>query len=154
VIRIYAAIALFAAIVAGGWYMRHEAFQRGYESAERTLTAQYNAKLMQAQAEAREAETRMAANANAAAIAYEKGKQDAQATADRVVADLQRGTLRLRREWQQCAARSVSQAATPASQPDAAPDGIERRASRIVRAADTCAEQVKGLQDYIRGITQ
>ena len=112
-IRIYAALALLAALVAGGWYMRHEAYQQGYESAERTLTAQYNGALIQAQAEAREAETRMAANANAAAIAYEKGKQDGKAAADSLRADRDAGRIVLRDKFRCPAAAPVPGTANP-----------------------------------------
>ena len=81
--------------------------------------------------------------------AYEKGKADAQAAAERVAADLRAGNLQLRDRWQGCQAR-LSGAAIAAGEPDAAARDREESAGRIVRAAAECDAQVRGLQALIR----
>lgn len=81
------------------------------------------------------------------AAEYEQDKIDAQAAADRVVADLRADNLRLSKRWAGCPA--VPQAAATAGQPDAAADDRAESAGRIVRAAAECDAQVRGLQAIV-----
>lgn len=82
---------------------------------------------------------------------YEKDKIDAQKIADRTIADLRAGNIRLRARWDSChAAAGVPSIAAAAGQPDAAASDRDASASRIVRAASTCDAQVRGLQAVVR----
>lgn len=101
---------------------------------------------------ARHAEQRIAAAAAQAAEQYEKEKQDAQDAADIVVAGLNAGTLKLRREWAGCETQRLSDAATATRELDAAIASRNDRTGRIVRAVDTCVAQVSGLQVYARAV--
>lgn len=108
----------------------------------------------QAQADA-QAKARAIEQAKAKAVAdiaesYERGKADAQATADRVAADLRAGTLRLRREWAQCETGRLSEAAAATRELDAAEQSRAESAGRIVRAAAECDAQVSALQAIVR----
>lgn len=104
-----------------------------------------------ATSEAYRAEERMRARYIAGiGAAYEEGKANAQAAADRAVADLRAGNLQLRDRWQGCEARRVSGPAAPAGEPDAAADDRIESAGRIVRAAAECDAQVRGLQALIQ----
>lgn len=78
---------------------------------------------------------------------YEKDKTDAQATADRVVADLRADNLRLQKRWAGCPAMPAT--ATASGELDAAAADRGESASRIVRAAAECDSQVRGLQAVI-----
>ena len=98
---------------------------------------------------ARHAEQRLASAANAAAEQYEKGKQDAKDAADSVIAGLNAGTLKLRREWAGCETQRLSDAATATREFDAAEQRRAESAARIVRAADECDAQVRGLQAVV-----
>ena len=100
-------------------------------------------------ADARLTEQKTAIAAANAAAQYEKGKADAQAAADRVVADLRSEQLRLRSRWQCPAAPAVPAIAAATAEPDAGAVDRDASASRIVRAAAECDAQVKGLQALI-----
>ena len=102
-----------------------------------------------AQAKARAIEQAKAKAVAAVAESYERGKADAQATADRVAADLRAGSLRLRREWAGCETSRLSAAAASAREFDAAEQSRADSAARIVRAADTCDAQVSALQAIV-----
>lgn len=81
---------------------------------------------------------------------YEEEKDAAAAESDRVIADLRAGNLRLRQLWQaQAATADLSQAVARAAQPDEGARDREESAARIVRAADECDAQVRGLQAVI-----
>lgn len=101
---------------------------------------------------ARYAEQRIAAASAQAAEQYEKGKQDAQDAADSVIAGLNAGTLKLRREWAGCETQRLSDAATATRELDAAIASRNDRTGRIVRAVDACDAQVSGLQVYARAV--
>ena len=103
-----------------------------------------------AEATARRTEQQLADAAAKAADEYERGKADAQATADRVVSYLRAGNLRLRREWGQCETGRLSDAVAGAAEPDAGAALRAERASRIVRAAAQCDAQIRGLQALIQ----
>lgn len=105
----------------------------------------------QAEADAREAERQATQRIAEVAQQYEQEKRDAQDAADRVVADLRAGNLRLHQRWQAALATGeLSRAATAAGEPDAAADDRIESAGRIVRAAAECDAQVRGLQAVIR----
>lgn len=83
------------------------------------------------------------------AIAEETQRKldDAQATADRVVADLRAGERRLRAHWEGCqATASLSAAAAIAASADDAAELRAASAARIVRLGAECDAQVRGLQ--------
>jgi hypothetical protein len=81
---------------------------------------------------------------------YEDEKDAAAAESDRVIADLRAGNLRLRQLWQaQAATADLSEAVVRAAQPDEGARDREESAARIVRAADECDAQVRGLQRVI-----
>lgn len=147
----YALAAVAAAALALVAYAAHALYAAGYETAETRYTAEIAKAQAEASEQARQAEQALAKANAAAAEQYERGKQDAQAAADRVVADLRGGTLRLRREWAGCEAKRVSETAASAAELDAAEQRREESAGRIVRAAAECDAQVAGLQQLIRG---
>lgn len=102
--------------------------------------------------EARAQEIASQAATNRIADAYEKGKTDAQAHADSVVAGLRAGNLRLRNQWQGCQA-GLSKASATAGELDAAQRSREESVGRILGIAAACDAQVRGLQDYARQVS-
>lgn len=71
----------------------------------------------------------------------------AQDTADRTVADLAAGNLRLQKQWRGCeAAARVPNSATGAGQPDAAADLRNTGAGDLVRIGASCDATIKALQ--------
>ena len=154
---VFAGIALLSLLLAGVQTWRLDSAQDALADMSLQVVKE-QAALAAAQVEASESarldEQNMARAANAAAAAYEQGKADAEQAAADVVAGLRAGNLRLRDQWQGCKARGVPGVAGTASEPDAAGDGRAESAGRIVRAADECAAQVSGLQDFIRSERQ
>lgn len=149
---VFAGIALLALLLAGVQTWRLDSAQdslAGFALKASEDQAAIAAAQVEASESARLDEQNMARAANAAAAAYEQGKADAEQAAADVVAGLRAGNLRLRDQWQGCKARGVSSVAGTASEPDAAGDGRAESAGRIVRAADECAAQVTGLQQFI-----
>lgn len=97
-----------------------------------------------------ETERKRANEMTAIAKDYEEQKDAAAAESDRIIADLRAGNLRLRQLWQAKAATAdLSQAVARAAQPDEGARDREESAARIVRAADECDAQVRGLQRVI-----
>lgn len=142
----FAALAICAGAYASIQTMRlHHAQLVIAETAKLAAQAQADA-----QAKARAIEQAQAKAVADIAESYEKGKADAQATADRVAADLRAGSLRLRREWAGCETSRLSAAAASARELDAAEQSRADSAARIVRAADTCDAQVSALQAILR----
>lgn len=146
-IRLYIALAFIASVGLNWWQFQHHNSTIARITAE-NAAEQANASRL-ASEQARKAETELADLANEAAAEYERGKQDAQMVADRVVDDLRAGNLRLRRQWQGCEAR-VPEAPASSSEPDAAPADREGSAGRIVRAAAACDAQVTALQALVK----
>lgn len=153
-----AGLVLGGAVVlsAGGFAVGHH---RGFVSGRAAGDARVAALTQQLQAieaqqtqQARAAEHVQAAAAANISASYEKGKQDAQADADRIIADLRAGNLKLREQWRGAGASAsgVPSAAATAGQPDATERGREAGAARIVRAASICDAQVAGLQALVR----
>jgi hypothetical protein len=131
-------------------------FWRGYQSGvaaektrldERLAADDRAAKLADLDARKREFEWTLAASA--ASQSYEQGKHDAETNAANVIADLRAGTVRLQNRWAGCEAHRRADAAGVARQRDAAATDREESASRIVRAADECDAQVRGLQEIL-----
>lgn len=124
--------------------------------------AQYKTKVMASTAKAADLATkaeriaRLTEQAHALALSqvadqYERDKQDAQAIADRLVADLRAGNVKLHQRWQAAQATAkLSGAVASAAELDAAQREREGSAVRIIAAADRCDAQVKGLQEVIR----
>lgn len=97
-----------------------------------------------------ETERKRANEMTAIAKDYEEQKDAAAAESDRIIADLRAGNLRLRQLWQaQAATADLSQAVASAAKPDEGARDREESAARIVRAADECDAQVRGLQRVI-----
>ena len=92
-----------------------------------------------------------------AAIAkdYEEQKDAAAVESERVIADLRAGNLRLRKLWQaQAATADLSEAVARAAELDEGARDREESAAAIVRAADECDAQVRGLQQVIEADRQ
>lgn len=98
---------------------------------------------------ARLVERELVVDSNAVAAAYEQGKEDAEAAAAAVVADLRSGSLQLRKHWAGCETARLSGAAARAGELDALARDREESAGRIVRAADECDAHVRGLQEVL-----
>ena len=145
---VYAALAA-AAFALLGWSAR-SLYKAGYEAAETRYKAAIATANAKASEDARKAEQRIADAQNAAAEQYERGKQDALESADRVVADLRSGNLRLRQQWAGCETHRVSEGAQAAAVIDATEQRRIESASRAVRAAAECDAQVAGLQALVR----
>ena len=102
-------------------------------------------------AASRAKEQAMQAGFDQALTETRKEQADAQANADRLVADLRAGTVRLRREWLACtSAASVPGTAEPAAGADAGTDDRAGLAAAVVRAGAECAIHVRGLQRLLR----
>lgn len=147
---------LLAGLLAAGllWWAASTSYDWAYTNgvnAERAraemVIGEFMAAERDATSRAREAE-QVAARAFAiAADEYERGKTDAQDASERTIADLRSGNLQLRDHWQGCAATSrVSGDATAAALADAAADLRRAGAGDLVRLADQCDAQVRGLQ--------
>jgi len=80
------------------------------------------------------------------AESYEKGKTDAQANADRLVASLNAGTVKLRNGWASCETMRLSDAAADSTEPDAAARWRHDSFGRILAGAQRDAAQIKALQ--------
>lgn len=145
--RIYAAAALLlmALSFGAGWSWRGS---RAEAASNKATLSQAKAETV-AQQDARATEHASAERANEIAESYERGKQDAQVTSDRVAADLRAGNLKLRNEWAACETQRLSDATASASRIDASADDRAASASRIVRAAADADAQIRGLQALV-----
>ena len=147
------ALVLAAALWGHGYYTARlgglYALQVERTRAEQTIAEMAKAEA-DAQAKARRAEQGKATAQAAIAGEYERGKQDAQVAADRVIADLRSGAVQLRNRWQGCLATDrVSGTAASAAESDAAAADRAASASRIVRAAVEADAQIKALQRIV-----
>lgn len=93
--------------------------------------------------QARQIEHELATRIDAVAGAYERGRHEAQRRADRVVADLRAGNLRLREQWRGC---PVSSAAADSGEPDGGADLRAAGAADLVRAGAEADNWIKSLQ--------
>lgn len=128
-------------------YFDHMGASREREKNEAANTKAANAALLAQKAQ----DEKLAAAYDQIATEYERGKKDAQAIADRVVADLRSEQLRLRNRW---TCPKLPEAETSPGEPDAAKRDREESAGRIVRAAAECDRQVSQLQEIIRADRQ
>lgn len=146
--RIYAAAALLlmALSFAAGWSWRGS---RAEESSNKAALSQAKAETA-AQQDARATEHASAERANEIAESYERGKQDAQVTSDRIAADLRAGNLKLRNEWAGCETQRLSDATASASRIDAGADDRAASAGNIVRVGAECDAQIRGLQALVK----
>ncbi len=93
-----------------------------------------------------------------AASNYDRGQRDAEATQERIVADLRAGNLQLRDRWLNAESRAAELSGSAgtsggAANADAATNDREQSAARIVRAAAECDAQVTALQDIVRAVS-
>lgn len=95
-------------------------------------------------------ERERAADMAAIADQYEQDKRLADEAADRAIADLRAGNVRLRDEWAGCATDAVSATATAAAERDAAAEVRERAAAEIVSIGARADAQVRALQAVVR----
>lgn len=127
---------------------------RGYAVATAKAQGEYATAIEKANADAqiaaRQKEAELSVASAKVAEEYERGKKDAQAIADRVVADLRSGQRRLRDRWTCPSVGSLPRVAATPPQPDAAAIDRAESAGRIVGAAAACDQQVIGLQALIR----
>lgn len=135
------------------------AVQQGRVLDARMETVQAREKLAIAQtaavAQARKREREWQAQADAIAAKYEEDRAGAEETHRAVVADLERGAVRLRAHWQGCQATAeLSAAAESAARDDEAARLREQAAARIVRVGAECDAHVRGLQSVIRAYTE
>lgn len=98
----------------------------------------------------REAEQVRAQRMYEIAAQSEQERIDAQAAADRTIADLRAGTVRLREHWQGCPEPRLPGIDPAPGEPDAGTRDREKGAAAIVSAAAECDAQVRGLQRVIR----
>ena len=144
----FALVALAAMGVAWVQTERIEAMQA------RMLKAALNAAQAEAHAQARvrQAEQDMAQAVANAATEYERGKADAQATADRVAADLRAGSLRLRREWAGCETSRLSAAAAATRELETTAASRDALAAAIVRVGAECDAKERELIAAYQGV--
>lgn len=119
------------------------------------LKAEYVAADAQARRRALETELRHAEDMQALGEKLTKEMQDAQDKHAAVVAGLERGTVRLRKQWQGCQARldSLPTAAEAAALPDV---GAELRATGVadlLRVGAECDAKLRAWQQYARTVT-
>lgn len=145
------AILLVAALAAIAWQ------SYALKDAELTIS-QTNEKIAAVNAEAeratREANASIVDTIFAGADMYERGKSDAQANADRVVAGLNAGTLKLRREWATCETGRLADGAAAAAELGEAIRSRNESAGRIIGAADECVAQTVALIATYNGVRE
>jgi len=146
------AAALGLALIAVSLYAVRMSLQRDAARVEvARLKAEYVAADAQARRRALETELRHAADMQTLGEKLTQEMQDADETHRRTVADLERGTVRLRAHWQGCIATGdLSRSAEAAAGADDATELRRTGAAAIVRLADQCDVQVRGLQEVIR----
>lgn len=120
----------------------------------RMETAQAREQLAIAQtaalAQARKREREWQAQADAIAAKYEEDRAGAEETHRAVVADLERGNLRLRAHWQGCQATAdLSRAAESAARADEAAKLRAEGAANLVSIGAECDAHVRGLQGVV-----
>lgn len=100
-------------------------------------------------AQARKKEREWQARADEIAAKYEEDRADAEETHRAVVADLERGNLRLRAHWQGCQATAeLSAAAAAAAGADGAARLRNEAAADIVRVGAECDATIRAWQQY------
>jgi len=122
----------------------------------KTEIAQTNEKIEAANAKAekaaRETNASILDTIFAGADMYERGKSDAQAESDRVVAGLNAGTLKLRREWAMCETGRLADGAAATAELGEAERRRNESAGRIVRATDECVAEKAAVVATYNGV--
>lgn len=150
--KLLGGLLLMLAVASGSFYAGHHAEAEVMQAKVAIMQRDSTQALAAFQAKAladHQAQEQKYAQAQAT---YEREKDDAKAAADRNLADLRAGTLRLRHEWS-CTpqlAAAVSQAASGGSGADAGADLRYKDASDLVRLADDADAQIRALQATIR----
>ncbi len=150
--------ALLASLIFGGTQCSQKQAARTDAAKARTELAEQTASIaIEREAfvtQARAVEQRHTAEMSRIAEQEQERLNREKADHDRLVADLRAGTVRLHNRWQAALATSrLSATVGAASQPDAAERERQDSAARIVRAAQRCDAQVKGLQEVVRSMT-
>lgn len=150
--KMLCAVALFCIGVACG---RHDALQAG-KAELATLNQSLAEQSAKAEADARTAEQKHAADIAAIDARHQKEMNDAKATADRVAAGLRAGNLRLRAEWSctPALAAEVSKAAAGAGSADGAAELRAKGAGDLIGNADEADATVRGLQAVLKAERQ
>ena len=118
----------------------------GYIHAENFYEADAAKQKLQYEQKLRDVEKRLVDVTNSAATEYERGKRDAQTTAQSVVDGLRAGTVKLRAHWDACETQRLADGTAASVELGTAARDREESAGRIVRAAAECDAQVIGLQ--------
>ena len=84
------------------------------------------------------------------AAQYERDKADAEESAERVIADLRAGVVRLRDEWAGCATDGLSATAAAARRADELAELRERAAAEVVSVGARADAHVRALQQIVR----
>ena len=145
--RAYLALAAILALIGAYWLGDHNGVSRERKRNDTEATKAANQFLIAQKVQ----DDKLAAAYDKIAQEYERGKKDAQAVADTVVADLRTEQLRLRQRW---VCPKLPKAQASPGEPDAAKRDREESSARIVRAAAECDQQVTKLQDIIRADRQ
>ncbi len=150
------AAALGLALIAVSLYAVRMSLQRDAARVEvARLKAEYVAVDAQARRRALEIELRHAADMQTLGEKLTQEMQDAQNKHAGVVADLERGTLRLRAHWQGCVATGdLSRSAEAAGRADENARLRAEGAAAVVRAGAECDARIRAWQSYARTVTE
>jgi hypothetical protein len=154
-VKVAIALALFALGFAAGHHVAAQsgAIKLAAVAATNAQRAQHVAELAEkASEQARAAEHEQAAGIAAIDSQHEQDMQNAKANADRTIAGLRAGTIRLRAEWSctPALATEVSRAAGGAGEPDAAAQLRAEGAGHLIGNADEADAEIKALQAILR----
>lgn len=153
ILRYWKPIALFAFLALYGGFMWNtgaKGAKRACEGDKAVAEARHLREYAEVLEAVRDKERDSAERINRLAEAYETDKRNAQESADRLVADLRAGTVRLQNRWAGCqATASVSSAAASAAELDAEAADRAASASRIVQAARDADDQIRRLQQVV-----
>jgi len=154
-VKVAIAFALLALGFAAGHHVAAQAgaIKLAAVTTANAQSAQHIAELAeQASEQARAAEQAQAAGIAAIDSQHEQDIHDAKANADRTIANLRAGTLRLRSEWSCTPARAteVSRAASGAGVPDANAELRAEGAGHLIGDADEADAEIKALQAILR----
>lgn len=145
--------ALLASLAFGGVQCSQKQAARTDAAEAQTELAEYRQEAAEAiarfEVEARATEQRHAADMTRIGREHREELNDAQTAADRLVADLRAGNVRLQERWRGCAAASLPGTNGGSGGADEGTRDREESASRIVLAARRCDAQVKGLQKVV-----
>ena len=145
--RVLIAIVALAILLAASFWAGWEWRDRSCDAAALRAELEFAAAANDALVETLDAERAKAAELADIAAKYEQEKTDAQAAADRTIADLRAGNVRLQNRWAGCPA--VPQAPATSGQPDGAADDRIESAGRVIRAAAECDAKIRGLQALV-----